>query len=87
MGDLISYRNGGKRLRAMADKAERTVSEYAWLCIKRAHVQRPLFGMSAFCSLDELRKPSFVEHRFRLLPPSQIAQASSGVRQPPGHCP
>jgi hypothetical protein len=30
----------------MADKAERTVSEYAWLCIKRAHVQRSLFGMS-----------------------------------------
>jgi hypothetical protein len=33
-----------KRLRAMVDKVERTVSEYAWLCIKRAHVQRPLFG-------------------------------------------
>jgi hypothetical protein len=29
----------------MVDKVERTVSEYAWLCIKRAHVQRPLFGM------------------------------------------
>jgi hypothetical protein len=38
-------------------------------------------GMSACCSLDELRKPSFVEHRSRLPPPSQIAQASSGVRQ------
>jgi hypothetical protein len=30
----------------MVDKVERTVSEYAWLCIKRAHVQRPLFGTS-----------------------------------------
>ena len=29
----------------MVDKVERTVSEYAWLCIKRAHVQRPLFGL------------------------------------------
>src|SRR5580658_9153461 len=28
----------------MVDKVERIVSEYAWLCIKRAHVQRPLFG-------------------------------------------
>ncbi len=28
----------------MVDKVERTVSEYAWLCIKRADVQRPLFG-------------------------------------------
>jgi hypothetical protein len=26
----------------MVDKVERTVSEYAWLCIRRAHVQRPL---------------------------------------------
>jgi hypothetical protein len=30
----------------MVDKVERPVSEYAWLCIKRAHVQRPLFGTS-----------------------------------------
>jgi hypothetical protein len=29
----------------MVDKAERTVSKYAWLCLKRAHAQRPLFGM------------------------------------------
>ena len=29
----------------MVDKVERTVSEYAWLCIKRVHVQRPLFGL------------------------------------------
>jgi hypothetical protein len=36
-----------KRLRAMTDKVERTVIEYAWLCIKRAHVQRSLIGMSA----------------------------------------
>ena len=28
----------------MVDKVEQTVSEYAWLCMKRAHVQRPLFG-------------------------------------------
>jgi hypothetical protein len=28
----------------MVDKVERTVSEYAWLSIKCAHVQRPLFG-------------------------------------------
>jgi hypothetical protein len=26
----------------MDDKVERTVSEYAWPCIKRAYVQRPL---------------------------------------------
>ena len=31
----------------MADKVERTMSDYAWLCIKRAHVQRSLIGMSA----------------------------------------
>jgi hypothetical protein len=37
-----------KRLRTMVDKVERTVSEYAWLCIKRAHVQRPLFGMCGY---------------------------------------
>jgi hypothetical protein len=30
----------------MVDKVERTVSEYAWLCIKRADVQRPLSGRS-----------------------------------------
>jgi hypothetical protein len=28
-GDLISYRNGGKRMRAIAEEAGRTVSEYA----------------------------------------------------------
>ena len=29
----------------MADKVERTMSDYAWLCTKRAHVQRSLIGM------------------------------------------
>jgi hypothetical protein len=29
----------------MVDKVERTVSEYACLRVKRAHVQRPLFGI------------------------------------------
>ena len=38
--------------------------------------------MSAYCSLDEPGKPSFVEHPSRL-PPRQIAPASSGARQPP----
>jgi hypothetical protein len=51
------------------------------LYTRRQHAH---IGMSACCSLDELSKPSFVEHRSRLLPPSQIAQAPSGVRQPPG---
>jgi hypothetical protein len=39
--------------------------------------KRAVIGMSACCSLDELGKPSFVEHR-SCLPPGQIARASSG---------
>jgi hypothetical protein len=49
-------------------------------------LRRPYLGTSACCSLDELGKPSLVEHRSRL-PPSQIARASSGRSQPPGSQP
>jgi len=43
----------------MADKVERTVSEYAWLRIKRAHVQRSLIGMrvGSPASNPRLEKP------------------------------
>jgi len=54
-----------------------TRQRYATWRISVLLTQYAQIGMSACCSLDELGKPSFVEHR-SCLPPCQIARASSG---------
>ncbi len=63
----------------MADKVERTVIEYAWLCIKRAHVQRSLIGRSGRSSASGQRGAQADITWFDAVPGSYSGSQLSGA--------